>query len=398
MPSAATVTQRIARFFRLTVYGLRDELKQLRLTGARALLCAETVSSVVLAVMLADAFDLKERWWVAISAYTVVRGSLTVSLWRCIDRIAGTIIGALLAALSISLLPQAQWLFALILALVAGIGLYQAIGSARSYAWILGTITALLVISQAHQLVGISVYKLALLRIGDVVTGISSSMVVIASIHLLRKIRQRLSASPEDDTAVATSSSSAPTQAVTALDRNSWKLRRLRALQALQGAVTIGVLGLFAFHHDIPSFPQVLISIAVVLLVPLPALLRGKDEDDLVTLRMGNRVLGCLVAALFAVMLLPFIGNTPWLCLLTLAVGVWIAAHVQAGSSNTSYLGTQFGIGFIMTFVQDQQWSTDVSAPALRLLGILIGLSALTIVMFLTTRIRFLAISRAAKS
>lgn len=353
----------IARFFRLTAYGLRDELKQLRLHGPRALLCAETVGSVVLAVILADALDLKERWWVAISAYTVVRGSLRVSWWRCIDRIAGTIVGALLAALSISLLPNEQWLFASMLALIAGIGLYRAIGSVRSYAWILGTITALLVISEAHQLVGINVYKLALLRIGDVVVGISSSMAVIASVHLLGHIRHRLSANADQHDA-ATLPSPASAQPAMALDRSSWRLRKLRALQSLQGAITIGVLGLFAFHHDIPSFPQVLISVAVVLLVPLPALLREKDEEDLVTLRMGNRVLGCLVAALLAVILLPFIGNTPWLCLLTLAAGIWIAAHVQAGSANTSYLGTQFGIGFIMTFVQDRQWSTNVSAPA----------------------------------
>jgi hypothetical protein len=187
-----------------------------------------------------------------------------------------------------------------------------------------------------------------------------------------------------------------PAQASTAtpLDRHNWKMRRLRALQALQGAITIGVLGLFAYGHAMPAFPQVLITVAVVLLVPLPALLRKKGEDDLVSLRMANRALGCLIAALLAVILLPMIGNIPWLCMAALGVGVWIAAHVQAGSANTSYLGTQFGIGFIMTFVQDQRWSTDASAPAMRLLGILVGLSALTLVMFVTTRVRLLVIAR----
>jgi uncharacterized membrane protein YgaE (UPF0421/DUF939 family) len=381
---------RITRFFRLSALGVRDELRQLRLHGPRALLCAETVSSVVLAVLLADLFDLKDRWWVAISAYVVVRGSLKVSAWRCIDRIAGTIAGASLAAVSISLLPHSRWLFALLLGLFAGFGLYRAIGSSRSYAWILGTVTGLLVLSEAYPLQGLRVYELALRRVCDVAVGISASLLVVATVHLARQVmsRNKVAKSP-----------ALPAQAHTAtvLDRHNWKMRKLRALQAMQGAITIGILGLFAYGHAIPSFPQVLISVAVVLLVPLPALLRKKGEDDMVSLRMANRALGCLIAALFAVVLLPVIGNIPWLCLVTLGAGVWIAAHVQAGSANTSYLGTQFGIGFIMTFVQDQRWSTDASAPAMRLLGILIGLSALTLVMFVTTRLRLVVVARSTE-
>jgi uncharacterized membrane protein YgaE (UPF0421/DUF939 family) len=388
MTSDTDIKHRITRFFRLSAVGLRDEFKQLRLWGPRALLCAETVSSVVLAVLLADLFNLKDRWWVAISAYAVVRGSLKVSLWRCIDRIAGTMVGAALAAVCISLLPRSELLFALLLALFAGLGLYRAIGSERSYAWILGTITGLLVLSEAHQLEGLSIYELALRRVCDVAVGISASMIVIATAHLAMHLRDRLF--PPDEEEESSSSVPAKVTVSPALNRHNWKMRKLRGMQAMQGAITIGVLGLFAYYHELPSFPQILISVAAVLLVPLPALLRKKGEDDLVSLRMANRALGCLFAALLAMILLPFIGNTPWLCIATLAAGVWIAAHVQAGSANTSYLGTQFGIGFIMTFVQDQRWSTDASAPALRLLGILIGLSALTLVMFMMTRIRWM--------
>lgn len=392
MTSDTGVRDRIIRFFRLSAVGVRDELKQLRPWGPRALLCAQTVSSVVLSVLLADVFALKDRWWVAISAYAVVRGSLKVSLWRGIDRIAGTLVGATVAALCISLLPHSQLLFAALLALFAGFGLYRAIGSPRSYAWILGTITSLLVLSEAHQLEGLSVYELALRRVCDVAVGISASMIVIVTVHLANQFRLRLLPHHDEDESAGTVAATVTAPSV--LDSHSWTMRKLRGMQAMQGAITIGLLGLLAYHHDLPSFPQILISVAAVLLVPLPALLRKQGEDDLVSLRMANRALGCLFAALLAVVLLPLIGNIPWLCVLTLAAGVWIAAHVQAGSSNTSYLGTQFGIGFIMTFVQDQRWSTDASAPALRLLGILIGLSALTLVMFLTTRIRLRMISR----
>jgi uncharacterized membrane protein YgaE (UPF0421/DUF939 family) len=395
MTFETSVKARIARFFTLSALGVRDELKQLRLTGPRALLCAETVSSVVLGVLLADLFDLKDRWWVAISAYTVVRGSLKVSLWRCFDRIVGTLAGATLSALSISLLPHSAPVFALLLALFAGLGLYQAIGSSRSYAWTLGTVTGLLVLGEAYSLQGWAVYALALRRAADVAVGISASLLVIVTAHLIARLVHQLRPR-EEANEQTTDTLPAPANAATPLDRHSWKIRKLRALQALQGAITLGMLGLFAYDHSIPSFPQVLITVTVVLLVPLPALLRKKGEDDLVTLRMANRVLGCLIAALVAVILLPVIGNTPWLCLTILGAGVWLAAHLQAGSANTSYLGTQFGMGFIMTFVQDNRWSPDASVPGMRLLGILIGLSALTLVMFVTTRVRLLAIGESA--
>jgi uncharacterized membrane protein YccC len=394
MPLDMTAKTRIARFFRLSAGSLRDELKQLRLHGPRALLCAETVGAVVLAVWLADVFHLKDRWWVAISAYVVVRGSLTVSLWRSVDRIAGTLAGAALSALAISLIPHGRVWFALLLALFTGFGLYRAIGSVRSYAWILGTVTALLVASETHLLQGLSVYEIALRRVFDVAVGVGASVLIVAAVYLARDLRHRLL--PQDDDE-STSAPPVPPADASALDSHSWKMRRLRALQATQGAITVGGLGLFAFHHDLPSFPQTLISITAVLLVPLPALLRKQGEDDLVSLRMANRALGCLAAALLAIVLLPLIGNIPWLCMVTLAAGVWLAAHVQAGSSNTSYLGTQFGIGFIMTFVQDERWSSDASAPALRLLGILIGLSALTLVMVVTTRARLWLMARNAR-
>ena len=78
--------------------------------------------------------------------------------------------------------------------------------------------------------------------------------------------------------------------------------------------------------------------------------------------------------------LLPLIGHLPLLCLLVLAVGVWLAAHVQSGSSRVSYIGTQFGVGFIMVFVQDHSWSPDASATLGRLLGIVLALAGLSAV------------------
>jgi hypothetical protein len=79
--------------------------------------------------------------------------------------------------------------------------------------------------------------------------------------------------------------------------------------------------------------------------------------------------------------LLPLIGGVPVLCMLVLAAGVWLAAHVQAGRASVSYVGTQFGVGFILVFVQDTAWSSDASGAWERLVGIAVALAGLGLVM-----------------
>ncbi len=371
-----------AQLLKTTAENLRGECRQLSLKGPRALLSAKTVGSVVLSVYLADLFHLEDRWWVALSAFAVVRGEFAVSAWRIADRMVGTVIGAVVGALVARSLPGSAWMFALALAAIAGLGLYRTIGSPRSYGWILGTITALLVVGESRETTDIA--ALALRRVGDVGVGVLSSLIVLTVVHgavyAMRRWGRQSAADPVG-LPVAPVAADAESQA------GGWTMRRLRALQSLQGAITIGGFGLFVWHDQFPDFPQVLISIVAVLLVPLPALLRG-DGESVVGMRMANRMLGCLFAALLAVILLPVIGNVPLLCMLVLAGGVWLAAHIQAGSGATSYVGTQFGIGFIVIFVQDQRWSTDVSAAGYRLLAIVIGLTGLAVVMLVTARLR----------
>lgn len=64
----------------------------------------------------------------------------------------------------------------LALAIVAGVGIYNMIGSPRAYSWILGTVTALMVLSAADQVSSLS--QLALDRVIDVAVGIGSTPLV----------------------------------------------------------------------------------------------------------------------------------------------------------------------------------------------------------------------------
>lgn len=372
---------RVSLYLRSSGQGLHAEIRALRLRGARAVLSLQTVGSVLLAVAAADALGLADRWWVAISAYVVMRADWETSISRALQRIAGTIGGAILGAVLGGWAAGSVWRFAPLLGLIAGFGLYRAIGSSRSYGWVLATITALLVVSGAPSTANVQL--LAVWRLVDVLVGTTACVVVAGLVHRVRREWLRRHPGVTLPPMPAAAQKASPT-----LVRTDWRMRRLRLLQSFQGAVTIVLLAIAAYYRQLPDFAQMLVTVVVVLLVPLPALLRKQGEQNVVLVRMAHRVVGCLLAAVIAIGLLPFIGNSPLLCMMVLAAGLWLAAHVQAGNPATSYIGTQFGIALIIVFVQDERWSTDVSAAALRLIGIVAGIVALAVVMLVIASLR----------
>ena len=358
--------------FRRAVGGIVAELRLVSLRGDRGKLCAETVASVVLAVYLADAFDLKERWWVALSAYVLIRANPTVVFRRCLERLTGTVIGAFVGALLAAFVFRDSWLTMAALALVSSLGIYCMLGSSYAYSWVLGTVTSLMVLSDAGGFISPS--HLAVNRVLDVAVGVLATVTVsAASFWIERLLRRRVSY-------VAPSLLATRGNHETLASPIAGRSRYARIWQALQGAIAIVFIALFNHFHVLPNFAQSMVSVVAVLLVPLSVLADGRVTAA-VHMRMFNRLLGCLFAALLAAPLLPVIGETPSLCLIVLGVGVWLAAHVQAGSTEVSYIGTQFGVGFIMIFVQDHAWSTDASAALQRLMGIVVALLVLAATM-----------------
>lgn len=357
---------------RRTAVGVVAELRLVSLRGDRAKLCAEAVASVVLAVYLADVFSLKQRWWVALSAYALIRANPFVVFRRCLERLAGTVMGAFSGVLLAILLFPGSWLAIVALALMSGIGVYCMLGSPYAYSWILGTVTALMVLSDAGGVV--SPINLAIDRVLDVAVGVLAAAVIAAASFSIERLLHS-DGSPVTSLPSATHSnhdSFAPP--VVACSRSS------RLWQALQSTVAIALIGLINHFRPLPNFAQSMVSVVAVLLVPISVLTDGHGMAA-VHMRMFNRLLGCLCAALIAAPLLPLIGRTPFLCLAVLGAGVWLAAHIQSGSEEVSYIGTQFGVGFIMIFVQDRAWSTDASAALQRLMGIVVALIVLAATM-----------------
>ncbi|HEY0332428.1 MAG TPA: FUSC family protein [Stenotrophomonas sp.] len=394
-------------FLAETCAALGHEMRQLRLHDARAALCAQTVVAVLLAWGLADVLQLTDRWWAVLSAFVVVRAEASLTRRRGLERMAGTLAGAIVGVAvgaALGLLPrESSWLYPLLLATVAGGGLYATLSGRHPYFWALATVSTVMVLADLR--LDLNLAEVALTRIADVAVGVAaawSAAALMAPAHRnawLTRARHpepvfRPSPVPPPAAPVlpvpasvavsvpvpATVHGQVPPATTSDQTRPGSRSHRLRGVLALYGAVVVAVLGAIYHRYPLADLGQSLVSVIAVLIVPLAAS-DDADPHARIGLKMLRRILGCLSAAVLALLLLPLLGGHALPCALALSAGVWIAAHLQAGPEATGYIGTQFGVGFIMVFVQDHAGPIAVSAAAHRLLGMTIGLAGLGVVL-----------------
>src|SRR5204862_3886361 len=133
--------------------------------------------SMTLSVLAALAMHSDNPWWAGISAFMVTRASLAVALSRGMMRIAGSVVGAAMAVILLRLFVYEPLPFCLSLFLVAFIGFFGFAISRFSYAWLLGSVTANLVMLIAFTQPQIA-FTIAVDRAADVVIGTVASLLV----------------------------------------------------------------------------------------------------------------------------------------------------------------------------------------------------------------------------
>ena len=379
-----TTANTLAQISRAAFFGLGRELAAWRASRARAAFAAEAVLSVALSVALANALNLSDTWWAAISGFVVMQTSFTGSLQRAAHRIMGTVIGASLGTLVGPWIGDRPWLFVPVLGVIGGVAVYRANGSKAPYAWILGGVTALMVTYEAHKFASIRETALfASLRVAEVAVGTLACLVVASLFHFAPKWYRQYRPP------VGTSTSTGATTDAGGSSSNPAPLlesaRSIRMMLCVQAVLSIMILASLAYVLHLPGFAQTMVTVIAVLMVPA-----GLEVDRTrrqVMDKMVQRVLGCLLAGVVGVALLPLMQGQAVLCMLALSVGVWAGCHVQTGKEGASYVGRQFAIAFIMVFVQDHHWSADPVPALMRLSGILAGIVVLAAMMFVTSRL-----------
>jgi uncharacterized membrane protein YccC len=124
---------------------LASELSLLAFRGPRGLEALEAALSVTLAVLAALAMHSDNPWWAGLSAFMVTRASPAVTLSRGLMRIMGSIVGAATGVILLRLFVYQPLPFCLCLFVVAFIGCFGFAISRFSYAWLMGSVTANLV-------------------------------------------------------------------------------------------------------------------------------------------------------------------------------------------------------------------------------------------------------------
>lgn len=346
---------------------LGRELTAWKGTRARAVLNVQAVLSVGLAVLLARALHLEHTWWAAISGFAIMRDSVAGCMERGFHRILGTLAGAASGVLVGPWIGERPWLFVPALGLIAGYTVLRANDSRSSYAWVLGGVTALMVINEAHTLTSESgTLHFACSRMAEVVVGTLACVLVAAAMPRLSGFRVHA----REQGAVAARQAPAPMGDAT---------RAIRMRLAVCAGLTTAGMAALNCSVLLPGLVQAMVTSIALLILPVEAL--AECPTAAIRQRMTQRLIGCLLAGLIGVGLLPLTNGAAVPCMAALSLGVWLGHHVQTGVEGASYVGRQFTVAFIMVFVQDHQWSADPGPALTRFYGILLGAATLAVVM-----------------
>jgi uncharacterized membrane protein YccC len=367
----------LSQIARTSVFALSRELVAWKPSEERAVFGAQAMLSVGLSVAFTYALHLPDAWWAAISAVAVTQTEFLASAKRGAQRLFGTVLGSLLGSVTAPWIGHVPWLFVPALGLIGGVGVYRATDSENGYAWILGAVTALMVIFEAHKFFSASsTMEFAATRVAEVAVGTLACVLVSGSFHIgAWAYRKTPAPSPFATVAPVVTASTPPLESTGSV----------RWLLAWQGGLTISILAALGYALELSSFDQAMVTTIAVLALPAESLAVNTPRP--VIERMVHRFGGCLLAGAVALALLPLTRGDAIACTFALMLGIWIGCHVQTGREGASYIGRQFTIAFIMVFVQDNHWSAEPGPALSRLAGILSGIVVLGAVMLIITRL-----------
>jgi uncharacterized membrane protein YccC len=329
------------------VDGLRHEAAVLSLRDPLATEGLAAAAAVLISLLAALALGIDDPWWAAISAWMVMRPSAAATLARTAMRVIGSIAGAVVGFVLVTFLADAHLALHAALFLLAAVILHRQATSAHSYAWLIGGVTAIMVIFGAladpTQAISIAFYRGL-----EVVIG-SSIGTLIAYL--------------------ATSDRQAPAAPVTPASPDA--LLRMAVVGGTAVTLMPTVWGMF----DLPGFSQ--LAVSVVALV--------QADPDATDWKSFNRLAGCLLGGSAGLLAIGLIEGELILWLLAIGAGVYIATYVQNGGGPIAYAGTQAGIALLVTMIQGSAPNTDLSPGIDRLCGILGAIAVMSSVRLVIT-------------
>ena len=163
--------------FRQLLRDLAGDLRQFGRDRRRLVDELETLTSVLLAILLGHLAGVQHVGWAAFSGYIVMRSDVRDSFARGCLRVLGTCIGAAGALLVLRHLQLNPYEQALLLGTVGSITLYLTLVGHYGYAWLLGGLTYAMVVLASLQAPA-QLEQYALSRLLEVALGTSACVLV----------------------------------------------------------------------------------------------------------------------------------------------------------------------------------------------------------------------------
>jgi len=345
------------RFF----LGIKKNRAELSWRSPQFFLALRASVACVLAIFLAIYTQAQDPFWSGISAMTVMVSTQAGSFRKGALRISGTLIGALIALICVSLFIQQPLMLCLCLFFISVIGIYGSlIDPDRMYAWLMGYISALMVILMplGEHATGNNFINVAFYRSYEVILGALAAFLI----QIIFAPKNLKSSSP-----LCPSISSSGLSLPQGERRNQEKLNFLKFALISTCGILIGPL-LWTFFA-LPGFSQIAVSIGAVLSMDV----EGTRYKGFL------RILGCAVGALFVFIFVGLGINNIFIFLILLFLISIFFLYFHFSDVQISYFGTQGLVVFYIGVAAGLTPETSLTSTIERLIGIIGGVCFIVI-------------------
>jgi uncharacterized membrane protein YgaE (UPF0421/DUF939 family) len=282
-----------------------------------------TAASCWLAAMFVFFFHCDNPWWGVISAWVISSRDFHQSSEKAMMRVAGTLAGYFVGLICASVTEGEPIWQALALFLIGAIGMSMRYRSRFSYAWIIGSATAFILVVLDLTDPG-SIYETAQYRLYEIISG------VVAAWLCARVLRPLL----------GLSSRSKEIEAISAGSSINLTPSEVRTLIVVGGLVPVITTLLWSWFH-LPSLVQAIVTVLVTL-----------DRNIAnAQIRVTQRVLGCVLGGAVGLVAAEFATSSFFAWSVVLFGGIFLFSWLHLSTGHFSYVGTQAGVAFILALV-----------------------------------------------
>jgi uncharacterized membrane protein YccC len=282
------------------------------------------------------------------SAWVVSSSDFHASSLKAIMRIAGTLAGYLVGLTCASLTEGNPVGQAMVLFLIGAVGTSMRYRSQFSYAWVIGSATAFILLVLDITNPG-SVYDTGLFRVYEVISGIIAAALC-----------QRLLA-PLLGLANTSMINANPPIAVTPGTE--------LGTMAMIGGLTPVIITVIWSWLNLPSLVQTIATTFVTIDRTLSA-----SQS-----RITQRILGCLLGGCVGLLAAAFAFSW-WVWSMMLFGGIFAFSRLHLGRGPSSYIGTQGGVAFIMAMVTGNHPPNTINLVVGRVAGITGGVLVVAVI------------------